>query len=291
MSIELGWIGVWAPLALWVNAGAGLAEAAAELDELGFGAIWLGNGPAIMDVAESIVDATPRIPVATGIVNIWVHPVEPIAARYAEIAARHPDRLLLGLGNGPRRPEQWRLSPYQQLVDYLDHLDRLDAVPADARVVGAAGPRMLVLAAERSRGAHPFLTTPEHTQQARSILGPGPLLAPELKVILETDSTEARAIARQALAFYLSKRGYTGTLRGLGFTDDDLAGGGSDRLVDAVAPWGPHAQTRIREHLQAGADHVAVQVLTEASDHPQPERRELPRAEYRQLADTVLQVS
>lgn len=285
MDIQLGSIGVWAPLALWLNEGAGLPKAAAELEELGFGAIWLGNGPTIMDVVSSIVDSTSRIAVATGIVNIWVHPAATIAARYAELVAHH-DRLLLGIGNGPRQPEQWRLSPYQRLLDYLD---RLDTVPTDSRVIGAAGPRMLALAAARSRGAHPFLVTPEHTRRARAILGPGPLLAPEQKVVLETDPAKARAIARQALAFYLPKRGYSQTLRRLGFTDDDLAGGGSDRLVDALVPWGSPStiRGRIHEHLDAGADHVAVQPLTELTDHPRPERRQLPRDHYRVLAEAL----
>jgi probable F420-dependent oxidoreductase len=277
VTISLGRIGVWAPVRLWENEGAGLAAAAAELDELGFGAIWLGNGQAILDVASSILDSTSRITVATGIVNIWVHDADSVAARCTELAVRHPGRFLLGLGNGPREPAQWRLSPYQRLVDYLD---RLDAVPPYARVIGAAGPRMLALAATRSRGAHPFLTTPEHTQQARQILGPGPLLAPELKVVLDTDPTAARATARQALQFYLAKRGYTTTLRRLGFADADLATGGSDRLIDAVAPFGPGALARIHEHLEAGADHVAIQPLT---TNP-----ELPRDQYRQLAQALL---
>lgn len=277
MGIELGRIGLWAPLALWVREGERIAEAAAELDELGFGAIWLGNGPTIMDVASSILDSTRRITVATGIVNLWVHPAESVAARYAEIATCHRDRFLLGLGNGPRQPDQWRQSPYQRMVDYLD---RLDTVPASARVIGANGPRMLALAADRGRGAHPFLTTPEHTRQARDILGPEPLLAPELKVVLEPDPGLGRAIARQNLDFYLSKRGYAGTLRRLGFTDADLAGGGSDRLIDAVAPFGPAALARIHEHRQAGADHVAV--------HPLTADGRLPRARYRQLADALL---
>jgi probable F420-dependent oxidoreductase len=145
---------------------------------------------------------------------------------------------------------------------------------------------MLGLAGERSSGAHPFLSTPEHTAQARTALGAGPLLAPELKVVLESDPATARAVARQALDFYLSKRGYSGNLRRLGFTDDDLANGGSDRLVDAVVAWGDvdAVKARIAEHHEAGADHVAIQLLTWQTDGPDRDDRRLPRSGYRKLS-------
>lgn len=281
-------VGVWAPLWLWAQEGERLSEAAAELDQLGYGAIWVGNGPTVMDAVSALLDATGRIVVATGIANIWVHPATEIAGRYAELAALHRDRFLLGLGNGPRAAEQWRLSPYKSLLRYLEELDA-SAVPVGRRVLAAVGPRMLALAADRSLGAHPFLTTPEHTHQARAVLGERPLLAPELKVVLETDPATARAIARQALDFYLDKRGYSQNLRRLGFGDDDLAGGGSDRLVDAVVAWGDVGTVlrRIDEHHQAGADHVAVQLLTAETDSPHHERRRLPREQYRRLAEAL----
>jgi len=174
---QISRIGLWAPLWLWIQEGASLPEAAAEVDGLGFGAIWLGNGPTIMDVASSLLDATPRITVATGIVNIWVHPVEEIAGRSARLAEQHPSRLLLGLGNGPREPGQWLLSPYGKMVEYLDRLDA-SGCPADGRILGAVGMRMTALAAARSLGAHPFLTTVDHTRQARAILGDGPRPGP-----------------------------------------------------------------------------------------------------------------
>ncbi|MFC6016096.1 LLM class F420-dependent oxidoreductase [Plantactinospora solaniradicis] len=288
MTVQLGGVGLWAPLGLWIQEGARLPEAAAEVDALGFGAIWLGNGPTIMDVASSLLDAAPRITVATGIVNIWQHPVEEVAARHAQLTARHPARLLLGLGNGPREPSQWLLSPYRMMVEYLDQLDASGCSAGD-RVLGAVGPRMTALAAARSLGAHPFLTTVEHTRQARAALGVGPLLAPELKVVLEADPGRARSIARQALDFYLSKRGYSANLRRLGFTEEDLTGRGSDRLVDAVVAWGDMATVvgRVREHHQAGADHVAIQVLSEDTDQPRPDRRRLPREQYRRLAEAL----
>jgi probable F420-dependent oxidoreductase len=290
MTVDLGRVGLWVPLRLWVREGVRLPETASELDELGYGAIWLGNGPTIMHIAESLLSATRRITVATGIVNIWAHPsAAAIAASYRQLATTHPDRLLLGLGNGPREDRQWRLSPYERLVAYLDELDA-SGVPASDRVLAAVGPRMLALAAARSAGAHPFLTTPEHTQQARAALGAGPLLAPELKVVLHADAATARATARQALAFYLDKRGYSTNLRRLGFTEEDLASGGSDRLIDAVVAWGDvdTVLSRIDEYHQAGADHVAVQVLTEDTDSLDPDRQRLPHEQYRRLAEALL---
>ncbi|MGW4211239.1 LLM class F420-dependent oxidoreductase [Lentzea sp. NPDC004789] len=289
MTVSLGRVGLWAPLWLWTREGDRLPDTAAELDELGFGALWLGNGPSIMDTAAAVLDHTARIPVATGIVNIWVHPAEAVADAHAKITARHPDRLLLGLGNGPREASQWELSPYRKMIEYFDLLDAA-GVPPSGRVLAANGPRMLRLAAQRSAGAHPFLITAEHTHQARAVLGAGPLLAPELKVVLETDPARARGIARQALGFYLTKRGYAANLRRLGYTDADLADGGSDRLVDAVVAWGDEETVlgRVAEHHQAGADHVALQVLTEATDTPDLDRRELPVAEYRRLAAAMI---
>lgn len=282
---ELGAVGVWAPWWLWEQEGGEGAEAASELEELGFGALWVANGPTMLETAAGLLAATERITVATGIVNIWVHSWEAVAAAYRQAEDKHPGRLLLGLGNGPREPAQWALSPYRELTQYLDHLDAAE-VPSEGRMLAAVGPRMLKLAADRSSGAHPFLGTPEHTEQARTALGRGPLLAPELKVVLESDPATARAIARQALEFYLGKRGYAGNLRRLGFTEDDLAGGGSDRLIDSVVAWGDvdAVMGRIAEHHQAGADHVAVQVLTWRTDAPNREQRRLPRADYRQLA-------
>jgi probable F420-dependent oxidoreductase len=284
----LGRVGLWAPLWLWVQEGDALPAAAAEIEQLGYGTIWLANGDRVLELAGAALAATRTVTVATGIVNIWVHPAETVAAAHATLAATHPGRWLLGLGNGPRSAEQWQLSPYRVMVDYFDALDAR-GVPADQRLLAAVGPRMLALAAARSRGAHPFLTTPEHTAAARAELGPRALLAPEQKVVLETDPQRARAVARQALEFYLPKRGYSTNLRRLGFTADDLAGGGSDRLVDAVVARGDAdaIRARVQEHLAAGADHVAVQPLTAGTDAPELDRRRLPRDVYRELAPAL----
>ncbi|MET7402926.1 TIGR03620 family F420-dependent LLM class oxidoreductase [Dactylosporangium sp. NPDC005572] len=285
MTVDIGRFGLWAPLRLWENEGARLADTAAELDALGFGTLWVANGPAVLDVAAAVLDATPRVSVATGIVNIWQHTAADVARHHARITARHRHRFLLGLGNGPREASQWRLSPYERMVACLDELDARQ-VAATGRILAAVGPRMLALAAARTRGAHPFLTTPEHTRLARAVLGPDALLAPELKVVLSADPARARSVARRALEFYLPKRGYAGNLRRLGFTDDDLAGGGSDRLVDAVVAWGDAdaVRRRVDEHLRAGADHVALQVLTESTDGIDPADRRLPLPDYRRLA-------
>ncbi|MGX6608356.1 TIGR03620 family F420-dependent LLM class oxidoreductase [Micromonosporaceae bacterium Da 78-11] len=288
MTAALGRVGLWAPLNLWTQEGNRLPLSAAEIERLGFGAIWLGNGPTLFDVCEALLEATAGVTVATGIANIWAHPAAVVAARRAAIVERHPSRLLLGLGNGPREPGQWRMSPYRTLQRYLDELDLL-AVPVAERLLAATGPRLLALAGARTLGAHPFLTTAEHTYQARAALGDRPLLAPEMKVVLEADPAKARAIARQALEFYLSKRGFSGNLMRLGFTEQDLAGGGSDHLVDAVVAWGDTDTVvrRIREHHDAGADHVAVQVLTPTTDAPDPSRRRLPLQEYQLLGEAL----
>jgi probable F420-dependent oxidoreductase len=167
------------------------------------------------------------------------------------------------------------------MVDYLDALDALDTpVPVERRALAALGPRMLELAARRSAGAHPYFVPVEHTARARSILGPAPLLAPEVAVVLETDAAAARALAREYASLYLALPNYTQNLRRFGFGDEDIDAGGSDRLIDAVIPWG-NATTvaaRIGEHHDAGADHVCVQVISSTG------RNGVPLAEYRELA-------
>ncbi|QYX80563.1 LLM class F420-dependent oxidoreductase [Streptomyces akebiae] len=258
-----------------------LAEAAAELEELGFGAIWLGGSTAVRH-AVPLVEATKRITVATGIQSIWQYEAAETAVGFANLEAAHPGRFLLGLGvSHAKLAEQYR-RPYAAMVDYLDALDTA-GVPADRRVLAALGPKMLRLARDRSAGSHPYLVTPEHTAQARDALGTGRLLAPELKVILETDADRARAIARAHLAFYLTLPNYTNTFLRLGFTEADLGDGGSDRLIDAVYAWGADERIRARvdEFHAAGADHVALQVLDGR------EGDALPRKEWRRLAEVV----
>jgi probable F420-dependent oxidoreductase len=275
MAIELGKFGIW-------RGGAALTpELARTVEKLGYGSVWIGGSPAApLDIVERLLDATERITVATGIVNIWSDDAKPIAAAYHRIAARHPGRFLLGIGIGhPEAVTQYR-QPYQTIVDYLDELDAA-GVPVAGRALAALGPRVLKLSAERTAGAHPYLVTPEHTREARAILGEGPLLAPEQKVVLETDPAKARAIGRpKVMTPYLGLVNYVNNLRRLGWTDEDLADGGSDRLIDALVLHG-NAETVARgvtAHLDAGADHVAIQVLDED-----------PVPAYRALADVLLQ--
>jgi probable F420-dependent oxidoreductase len=258
MAIELGRIGIW-------RHATGLTpELAAEVEALGYGAIWIGSSPGgDLRLAEQLLDATDHIAVATGIVNVWKDDAATVGASYHRIAARHPGRFLLGLGIGhPEATQQYR-QPYTTLVSYLDELDDL-GVPAEARVLAALGPKVLELAARRTAGAHPYLVTPDHTRQARQLLGAGPLLAPEQKVVLETDPDRARAIGRPRVQKpYLGLSNYLANLRRLGWTDADLADGGSDRLIDALVLHGDaEAIGRgIAAHVDAGADHVAIQVL------------------------------
>jgi probable F420-dependent oxidoreductase len=258
MSIELGRIGIW-------RHPSGLTpDLVAEVEALGYGTIWIGGSPdGDLAVVENILDATDHIAVATGILNVWKDDATPVAASYHRITAKHPGRFLLGLGIGHPEATQEYQQPYAKLVSYLDELDELK-VPAEGRVLAALGPKVLRLAAERSAGAHPYLVTPEHTRWAREILGDGPLLAPEQKIVLETDPERARAIGRPRVQQpYLGLTNYLNSLRRLGWTDADFADGGSDALIDALALHGDaEAVARgIIAHLEAGADHVAIQVL------------------------------
>jgi probable F420-dependent oxidoreductase len=258
MGIELGRIGIW-------RHATGLSpELAAEVEALGYGAIWIGGSPGgDLRLAEQLLDATEHIAVATGIVNVWKDNAATVGASYLRIADRYPGRFLLGLGIGhPEATQEYR-QPYATLVSYLDELDDL-GVPAEARVLAALGPKVLALAARRTAGAHPYLVTPDHTREARQLLGAGPLLAPEQKVVLETDPERARAIGRPRVEKpYLGLSNYLANLRRLGWTDADFADGGSDRLIDALVLHGDaEAIGRgITAHLDAGADHVAIQVL------------------------------
>ena len=258
MTIDLGRFGVWLQAHKWGP------ELAVELDKLGYGAIWVGSSPSgdLRDI-ESLLLATDRIAVATSIVNIWKDDPKTVAKSFHRVTSRYPDRFLLGVGAGhPEQTKQYA-SPYGTLVDYLDALDE-GGVPVDRRVLAALGPKVLRLARDRTAGALPYLTTPAHTEQAREILGPDALLAPEQKVVLETDPDRARAIARPRIQNpYLGLVNYTNNLRRFGFTDEDLAGGGSDSLIDALGLHGT-AETVVAgltAHLDAGADHVAVQLL------------------------------
>lgn len=269
MTLELGKAGIW-------RHPSGLTPAmAAEAEALGYGAIWLGGSPdGGLGVVDQLLDATDRIVVGTSIVNVWKDDAATVAASYHRITARYPDRFLLGLGIGHPEATREYQKPYDKLVSYLDELDDLK-VPASGRALAALGPRVLRLSAERSAGALPYLVTPEHTRQAREILGAGTLLAPEQKLVLETDPERARALGRPRVQNpYLGLTNYLASLRRLGWTDADFADGGSDALIDALAVHGDAAAIArgVTAHLEAGADHVAVQVL---NPDPLPALREL----------------
>ena len=239
-------------------------QQAAEIEALGYGAIWVGGSPpAELDWVEPLLGATERLKVATGIVNIWTAAAGPVAESFHRINTAYPGRFLLGIGVGhPEAITEYK-KPIDALNEYLDKLDEY-GVPKEHRVVAALGPQVLKLSARRSAGAHPYLTTPEHTAEARELIGPDAFLAPEHKAILTTDAEKARAVGRQALEIYLNLNNYLNSWKRLGFTDSDVAKPGSDELVDAVVAYGTvdAIAARLKQHLDAGADHVPVQVLT-----------------------------
>jgi probable F420-dependent oxidoreductase len=254
---RLGAVGVWRNVAL---VDAGLAR---TIEGLGFGAVWQGGSPAAdLRAAEALLDATGTLVVATGIVNIWKADAAELAESFHRIEARHPGRLLLGIGSGHREATPERARPLEAMSRYLDALDE-GGVPREVRVLSALGPKMLAMAAERSAGTHPYLTVPAQSGEARTVLGPDALIAPEQTVTLDTDADSGRRTARAFLANYLRMTNYTGTMLRAGFTEQDLADGGSDRLVDGIVAHGDAAAlaARVTAHLEAGADHVCVQVL------------------------------
>ncbi|WP_322986634.1 TIGR03620 family F420-dependent LLM class oxidoreductase [Streptomyces sp. S584] len=258
-----------------------IAEAVAELEELKYGTLWMGGSPSVEDAA-AVVAATRTVTVATGILSIWDHTAEEVAAGIAAIGAGSRGRFVLGLGvsHGPMVPQYSK--PYSAMVGYLDALDAATPpVGPESRVLAALGPKMLKLATGRALGAHPYLVTAEHTAEARAALGPDALLAPELSVVLDTDTDRARTTARNMLAMYLQLPNYTDNLLRLGFSESDFDGGGSTRLLDALFALGDagRVKARTQEYLDAGADHVALQVLTAEEGGGG-----LPRAEWRELA-------
>jgi len=266
-------------------------DAARELEELGYSRLWTSGGfwdgiPAIYD---EVLSATTRLGVASGIVSIWHAAPADAAATVDRLERDHPGRFLLGIGTShapvvDATEAHTYTKPYSHMVEYLDALDAAETpVPAERRVLAALGPRMLALSASRSAGAHPYFVPAEHTAQAREILGAGPLLAPEVAVVLEKDEETARGIAREYMRGYLSLPNYSNNLRRLGYTDDDVAGGGSDRLMDALIPWGDldSVVAGIEKHYRAGADEVPIQVLTS-------DPNAFPAAEYRELASALI---
>ncbi|MFI2336113.1 LLM class F420-dependent oxidoreductase [Nocardia rhamnosiphila] len=256
MTIDLGRYGVWRYYKLFTP------EAAAELERLGYGALWLGGSPsADLPVVEDLLASTETLKVGTSIVNIWTAPAAETAESFHRIEQRFPGRFVLGIGCGHPEANKPYRSPYEALVEYLDELDAA-RVPVSGRMLAALGPKVLKLAADRTAGALPYLTTPEHTAQAREIVGDA-LLAPEQKLVVDTDPDSARATGRTVVEMYLGLRNYTTNLRRLGYTDEDIAKPGSDRLLDALAVHGAADQVaaQARRHIEAGADHLALQVL------------------------------
>lgn len=272
MTMQLGRYGIWQ--GAWQLD----AELARAIETAGFGTVWIGGSPpGDLALAESLLDATDHLVVATGIVNMWSTPADEVAASFHRLEAKHPGRFLLGVGVGHPEATSDYTRPYATVVEYLDALDAAD-VPVDRRVLAALGPKVLKLAAERTAGAHPYLVPPEHTRQARELLGDGVLLAPENKVVLNSDPATARDIGRPAVQKpYLGLRNYVSNLKRLGWSDADIADGGSDALIDALVAHGePDAvAARLAEHLDAGADHVCAQVLTGGGADLAPEVRRL----------------
>jgi probable F420-dependent oxidoreductase len=265
---DLGSFGAWTFHPNASNRGLGprvTPGQAREIERLGYGTLWVaGSPPAELSFAEPFLESTAALKVATGIVNIWSADAKAVAESFHRINTAYPGRFLLGIGAGhPEHTQEYR-KPYDALVDYLDELDEY-GVPANQRVIAALRPRVLRLSADRAAGAHPYNTTPEHTAQAREIIGPNALLAPEHKVVPITSTDSARAVGRKALDGYnyLGLTNYVSNFKRLGFTDADLTPPGSDKLVDALIAYGTPDEiaNRLREHLRAGANHVVIQVL------------------------------
>lgn len=279
-QVETGVVNALGKLGIWRRAGGLDPELAIEVEKLGYGAIWIGASPdGRLDIVDRLLDATERIVVATGIVNMWQDDAATVGAAYHRIVDRHPGRFLLGIGIGHPEDVQRYQKPYDKIVEYLGELDQA-GVPVEDRALAALGPKVLRVAAERTAGAHPYLTTPEHTREARKVLGDGSLLVPEQKVLLDTDPERARTVGRSWVENpYLHLSNYLGSLRRLGFTDEDFADGGSVRLIDSLVAWGTaeSVAARLTEHLEAGADHVTIQALDED-----------PLPAYRAVAEVLL---
>jgi probable F420-dependent oxidoreductase len=274
-GVDVGRFGIWTS-ALDRQPATIVRQAVAKIETLGFGALWVGEAARreVFANASLLLSATQQLVVASGIANIWARDAMAMAAGQRTLSEAWDSRFLLGLGVShdrlvdPRGHRYERpLTAMRRYLDAMDHAPYLAPMPDPAamtRVLGALGPRMLALAGEVTDGAHPYLVPVEHTEQARAILGPTKLLCPEVAVVVIPDPEAARRVARAHLATYLQLANYRGNLARLGFGDHDLTGGGSDRLVDALVAWGPVERVvhRLHEHLDAGADHVAIQVLT-----------------------------
>jgi probable F420-dependent oxidoreductase len=285
--MELTGVGIWSSQLRYGDPSES-ADAAAELDDLGFRALWIPDiGGPVFDAVGHLLGVTKWTVIATGILNLWMHSADDVAQRYAALTAEHGDRFLLGIGvsHAPLidagQPGRYR-KPLAATASFLDGLDAApQPVPADRRVLAALGPKMLALSASRARGAHPYLVTPDHTASARATLGEGPLLLPEQTAILTESADEARAIGTDWLQAYLTLPNYANNLLRSGFSEEDLTQV-SDRLFNAIIAWGDEGAVmrRVAEHRSAGADHVCVQVLL-------ADPGAFPREQWRRLAAAV----
>ncbi|MGZ4187308.1 MAG: LLM class F420-dependent oxidoreductase [Solirubrobacteraceae bacterium] len=277
--MDLGAVGVWTTYRQIGEEHAG--EAARLVQDLGFGTFWLGGSPRLPSV-RPLLEATDRLVVATGIVNVWSYDPAQLAAEYAQLTKDFPDRLLVGIGIGHPEATSQYAAPMAAMRGFLDGLDEADTpLPRDGRCLAALGPKMLELCRTRSRGAHTYFVSVEHTRAARAELGDVALLAPELACVVDRDPESARAKARRYAELYLGLRNYTSNLLRHGFTEDDIAQGGSDRLIDAVIPHGgpDDIAAAARAHLDAGADHVCLQPVGV---------RGIPREEWTALAAELI---
>jgi probable F420-dependent oxidoreductase len=288
--MDLGPTGIWTH-ALDMQPVGRAQEVVGELESLGYGAVWIPEavGREALSWSALLLAGGSRIVVGTGIANLWARDAMAMAAGHKTVTSAYPDRFLLGIGvshqsavDGLRGHQYGK--PVATMRAYLEAMDAAlyFAAPPPTepvRVLAALGPKMLALAAERAAGAHPYFVPVEHTARAREVLGPDRLLAPEQAVVLDTDPGAARTVARTHMATYLGLPNYTNNLRRLGWTDDDLAPPGSDRLVDAIVAWGDEEAVarRVAEHRAAGADHVCLQVLD-------ADMRALPLEGWRRLA-------
>jgi len=286
--MEIGRIGIWSAALRRADLGA-VTEAAAELDELGFSALWFPGGEpgGFPERMLALLGATKRAVIAPGIVSVWTHAAQDVAEQHDRFKRAAPGRWLLGLGvshaHAVARSGLTYDKPLQKLRSYLDELDAAaPPVPRDERIIAALGPVALKLSGERSLGTHPYFVPVEHTRVARATLGPGKLIATEQMVVLETDPDKARALARQSMAMYLAAPNYRNNLLRLGYPESEIDDGASDRLVDDIVAWGSPSKVleRVREHHHAGADHVCIQVLSE-------DRGALAMPQWRELASAM----
>lgn len=280
--MELGRFGVWYSFS-WATPTLSVEEVAGEMEAAGYSTLWASGAfePGIAGLFAKLLGGTERATVATGILSIWVNEPGAVAAQVEALG----ERFLLGIGAShsvvvESTGEAYE-RPYSKVAAFLDGLDAAPGggVPAERRALAALGPRMLRLAADRAYAAHPYFVPVEHTARARETLGAGPVLAPEMAVVLETEPSRARELARSHTTMYLTLPNYVNNLRTLGWEEADFADGGSDRLVDAIVAWGTPQSVaeRVRAHHDAGADHVCLQMIT-------GQHQEFPLRHYQELA-------